>query len=149
MLRLLKCLSRFGLDATHRRAPAIFLSVECGLECQLGLVFFELDLFVCSVMAEFWLVQILLYILMLLSKVLLHRTKVALYNLALNRLIKALVQMLTLEMFRICLLILAEPVIEDAHRHIFVIGTRLECALFHFFFFVLESNIFQFNTLLS
>lgn len=79
---------------------------------------------------------------MLLPKVLLHWTKVALDDLALNRLINALIQVRTIELLGICLLVLAEPVVEDAHRHIFVICTRLECAFLHFFFLVLESNIF-------
>ena len=56
--------------------------------------------------------------------------------------------MRALELFGIRLLVLAEPVVEDADGHVFVVCTRLERAFFHFFFLVLEPNIFQLNALL-
>jgi len=151
MLGLPECLPCFRLDAAHWWGPAIFLRVERRLECQLRLILLEFDLFVCSVVSELWLVQILLHILMLLPKILLHGTEISLDNFALNGSIHALVrvQVRTLEMLRVRILIFTEPVVEDTYGHIFVIRTWLERTSFQFFFLVLESNIFYFDTLLS
>ena len=56
--------------------------------------------------------------------------------------------MRAVELLGICLLVLAEPVVEDADGHILVVCARLERAFFHFFFLVLEANIFQLDALL-
>lgn len=137
------------MDAAHRRAAAVLLCVEGGLEGELGLVLLVLDLLVGPVVAELGFVQVVLDVLVLLPEVLLHGAEVALDDFALDRLVQTLVQVRPVELLRVRLLVLAEPVVQHAHRHVFVVCTRLECALFHFFFLVLESNVFQLDALLG
>ena len=121
----------------------------------LPLFLLQLELFIfnfllCSVVPEFGLVEVLLYVLPLLPDVFLGRAQTLLDDGALHRLIHILlgVLMWSTELSGVRLFVLAEPIIEHTHRHILVIRARLERAILHLLFLVFQPNILQLDLLL-
>lgn len=117
----------------------------------LQLELFIFNFFLCSVVPEFGLVEVLLYVLPLLPDVFLGRAQTLLDDGALHRLIHILlgVFMWSTELSGVRLFVLAEPIIEYTHRHILVIRARLERAILHLLFLVFQPNILQLDLLLN
>jgi len=93
------------------------------------LVPFKLDFFGSSILSDLGLVQLVLYIILLLSVALEARAQFSLDKLTFLRFVGLRHRVDHLELFDISIFIFAEPVIENTDWHILVISSRLESAI--------------------